>query len=195
MTKKLLLIAAILLVVSVSAYAQDEYPKFELSGMVNMTREDIQSLGNETTWGYAIGTQYNVNKWFGIVGEWGAAHGESDFTYQGENIPLDTRTQTLLFGPRFSYRTKPVTAFGHWLVGAGTNKLDDDSGTFNFQSKTKWQVGMAIGGGMDVNLGKNFAIRAIQLDWLPVDSDLTEVGLDKGFLNNVRFMFGAVIKF
>jgi opacity protein-like surface antigen len=193
--KKIVIFATLLLIASISAFAQDEYPKFELAGLANMTRLDIQSLDNETTWGYAIGMQYNVNKWFGIVGEWGAAHGATDFTFNSVNYPLDTRTQTLLFGPRFSYRAKAVTVFGHWLVGTGTNKLDDDAGAFDYDSVTKWQIAMAIGGGVDINLGKSFAIRAAQFDWLPVDSDLTEVGLDKGYLNNIRYMFGAVFKF
>jgi opacity protein-like surface antigen len=193
--KKILIVAAVLLVASISAMAQDEFPKFELAGMANMTVIDIQALDNETNWGYAIGAQYNVNKWFGIVGEWGAVHGESDFVYDGATYPLDTRAQTLLFGPRFSYRAKAVTVFGHWLIGAGTNKLDDDAGNFDYDSITKWQFAMAIGGGLDVNIGKNFAIRAAQFDWIPVDSDLTEVGLSKEFLNNVRYMFGAVVKF
>jgi opacity protein-like surface antigen len=193
--KKIVIFATLLLIASISAFAQDEYPKFELAGLANMTRLDIQSLDNETTWGYAIGAQYNVNKWFGIVGEWAAAHGETEFIVDGETFPLDTRAQTILFGPRFSYRAKAVTVFGHWLVGAGTNKLDDDTGFFDYDSITKWQVAMAIGGGVDINLGKHFAIRPAQFDWLPVDSDLTEIGLDKGYLNNVRYMFGAVIKF
>ena len=80
-------------------------------------------------------------------------------------------------------------------MGAGTNKLEDEQGTFNGTSITKWQFAMAIGGGLDVNLGKKFAIRAAQIDWLPVHSDLTEIGLSKGYLNNVRYMFGAVFKF
>ena len=194
--KKILVFAALLLIASASAMAQDEFPKFELSGMANMTRLDIQELDNETTWGYAVGGQYNANKWFGIVGEWGAAHGSSNFPNgEGGTFALDTRTQTLLLGPRFSYRAKAVTAFGHWLVGAGTNKLEDEQGTFNGTSITKWQFAMAIGGGLDVNLGKKFAIRAAQIDWLPVHSDLTEIGLSKRYLNNVRYMFGAVFKF
>jgi opacity protein-like surface antigen len=193
--RKILIVVTVLLVVAVSAMAQDEFPKFELAGMANVTRVDIQSLDNETNWGYAVGAQYNVSKWFGLVGEWGAAHGKSDFVYNGATVPLDTRAQTLLFGPRFSYRAKAVTVFGHWLIGAGTNKLEDETGNFNYQSTTKWQFAMGIGGGLDVNIGKHFAIRPVQFDWLPVDSDLTDAGYDKSFLNNTRYMFGAVFKF
>ena len=199
--KKILLIITMLFVATMSAYAQDEYPKFELAGTFTMLRHDIQILGNETMNGYGIGMQYNINKYFGIAGEWTATHGSSGpetFTEAGRIyvIPkLDTRVQTLLFGPRFSYRSRAVTVFGHWLVGAATNKFDDDIGTFNYESYTKWQVAMAIGGGLDINLGKNFAIRAAQLDWVAIDSDFSELGYDKGFYNNWRYQGGIVFKF
>ena len=199
--KKIFLVAAMLLAASMSAYAQDEYPKFELSGTYTLLRADIQILGNETMHGYGIGMQYNVNRYFGLAGEWTATHGSSgpeSFTQAGRIyvIPkLDTRVQTLLFGPRFSSRSRYVTVFGHWLVGAATNKFDDDIGTFNYDSYTKWQIAMAIGAGLDINLGKNVAIRAAQFDWVPIDSDFTELGYDKGFYNNVRYQAGIVFKF
>ena len=199
--KKILLLITMLFVASMSAYAQDEYPKFELAGTYTMMRHDIQILGNETIHGYGIGMQYNFARWFGLAGEWTATHGSSGpetFTQAGRIyvIPkVDTRVQTLMFGPRFSYRARAVTVFGHWLVGAGTNKFDDDIGTFNYDSYTKWQVVTAIGGGLDINLGKSVAIRAAQLDWVALDSDFSELGYDKGFYNNWRYQGGIVFKF
>ena len=201
--KKMLLVFGAILLFGFTALAQDdEYPKFELSGMGSMMVADIDVLGDETMWGYGIGAQYNVSKVFGIVGEWSATHGESGpvtlYPDGGSAVvipKLDTRMQTLLFGPRFSYRTKPVTIFGHFLIGAGTTKLDDDIGTFNYESYTSWQVAMAIGGGVDVNAGKRVAFRVAQFDWIPVHSDLDEAGVDKTFWNNVRYQAGIVLKF
>ena len=54
---------------------------------------------------------------------------------------------------------------------------------------------MAIGAGLDINLGNNVAIRAAQFDWVPIDSDFTELGYEKGFYNNVRYQAGIVFKF
>jgi opacity protein-like surface antigen len=193
--KKTIIVAVLLLITSVSAFAQDEFPKFELMGAVNLFKADIDVLSDETMWGYAIAGQYNVNRWFGIVGEWAAAHGESDFTFDGDIYPLDTRVQTLLFGPRFSYRASAVTLFGHWLLGAGTNKIDDDTGNFGFNSVTEWSFAMAIGGGLDINLGKNIAIRAAQFDWVPIDSESDSLEGTSGYFQNVRYMFGVVFKF
>jgi hypothetical protein len=49
------------------------------------------------------------------------------------------------------------------LLAAATNKLDDDSGDFDYHSYTQVPAA-AIGGGLDINLGKRFALRpAIRL--------------------------------
>ena len=199
--KRILLLATMLLIASMPAFAQNEYPKFELAGTYTMVRYDIQILGNETIHGYGISGQYNASKAIGMVGEWTATHGSSGpySLAQGGRIyvipKVDTRFQTLLFGPRFSARTKPVTVFGHWLIGAATNKLDDDIGTYNYNSYTKWQFAMAIGGGVDFNVSKSIAIRGAQFDWVPVHSSLDEQGIDKSFWNNVRYQAGVVFKF
>ena len=203
--KKILVFATLLLLTSLSAYAQDDFPKFELSGMAAMQVFDIDVLDNETMWGYGVGAQYNLNQYFGIVGEWAATHGESGpySLAQGGQIyyipKLDTRVQTLLFGPRVSYRAKPVTVFGHVLLGAGTTKLDDDIGEFNYNSYTAWQFAMAIGGGVVINLGKNFAIRPAQLDYVVIDSDFQDLesaaGAGPGMFHNLRYQLGAVFKF
>jgi opacity protein-like surface antigen len=198
MKKTLLVFAAILLFGLVGFAQTAEYPKFELAGTASVLVADVDVLGNETMWGYGISGQGNFNKYFGIVGEWTTAHGQSTFDNDGDPLPIDLRVQTLLFGPRISYRAKPVTVFGHFLVGAATLKADDKSGFFDFNSVTNWQVAYAIGGGLDINVGKNFAIRAIQLDYLFMDSDLSKTfdpNTVPGAFNNLRYQFGAVFKF
>jgi hypothetical protein len=197
--KKTLLVVGAILLFGLAAFAQEaEYPKFELGATASVLVADIDVLGNETMWGYGISGQYNANKYFGIVGEWNANHGASTFNTTEGDITIDTRVQTILFGPRISYRAKPVTVFGHFLVGAGTLKADDDMGTFNFNSVTKWQVAYAIGGGLDINLGQRFAIRPMQLDYVFMDSDLS-TAFDPtnvpGAFNNLRYQFGVVFKF
>jgi len=201
--KKILLLAMILFFTPLFTHAQDEYSKIEFAGMFNLLRADIDILGNETMYGYGAGAQYNASKHLGMVAEWSAAHGSSGpvtifqegTTYE---LPLvDTRVQTLLFGPRLSYRPAlrlpgravSVTLFGHCLMGAGTNKID-----YNVSSYTKWQFAFALGGGMDVNVGGRFAIRVAQFDWLPIRSRLELEGAG-GFFNNWRYQAGGVIKF
>jgi len=204
--KKTLLVFAAILLFGLAGFAQDdEFPKFELSPTVSALMFDVDVLGNETMWGWGIGAQYNFNKYFGIVGEWNANHGESTFTpadTEFDAFPLDLRVQTMLFGPQVSYRAKAVTIFGRFLIGAGTLKADDEVDYFDYDSVTSWQVAYAIGGGLDINVGKHFAIRPIQLDYVFVDSDMPDklrtsegIALAPGAFNNVRYNFGVVFKF
>lgn len=203
MKKTLLVFAAILLFGLVGFAQDDEYPKFELSGQVSAFMADIDELGNETLWGWGIAGQGNFNKYFGIVGEWNANHGESTLPASvselEEDVPLDLRVQTMLFGPRFSYRAKAVTVFGHFLLGAGTLKINDEQNLIpDFEDVTSWQFAYAIGGGLDINVGKHFAIRPIQLDYVFMDSDwIQNTGNEEGpgAFNNVRYNFGVVLKF
>jgi opacity protein-like surface antigen len=151
-------------------------------------------------WGWGIAGQGNINKYFGIVGEWNANHGSSTFNdSEVGDVPLDLRVQTILFGPRVSYRAKVVTVFGHFLLGAATLKVDDEQNLLpSFDAHTNWQFAYAIGGGLDINVGKHFAIRPIQLDYVFTDSDLIQNTNDPtkpGAFNNVRYNFGAVFKF
>jgi len=199
--KKTLLVFVAIFLFGLAGFAQDaEYPKFELTGMASAFMADVDVLGNETLWGWGIAGQGNINKYFGIVAEWNANHGESIFndTEVGD-VKLDLRVQTMLFGPRFSYRAKAVTVFGHFLLGAATLKVDDESNTLEgLDEHTNWQFAYAIGGGLDINAGKHFAIRPIQLDYVFTDSDLIQnTGNESGpgAFNNIRYNFGAVFKF
>jgi len=47
---------------------------------------------------------------------------------------------------------------------------------------------------MDVSVGRRFAIRVAQFDWLPIRSDLNLEGAGS-FFNNWRYQAGGVIKF
>ena len=130
MKKTLLVFVAISLFGLVGFAQDDEYPKFELSATASALMFDVDELGNETMWGWGIAGQYNFNKYFGIVGEWNANHGASTFTDSDYpelgGAEFDLRVQTIMFGPRVSYRAKAVTVFGHFLIGAGTLKIDDE---------------------------------------------------------------------
>lgn len=201
--KKIILVVSMLLVAAAFASAQDEYPKFEIPVTVSSLFFDVDTLGNETMWGWGIAGQGNINKYFGIVGEWNANHGASIVPTNSiyptlSNKEFDLRVQTLMFGPQFSYRAKPVTVFGRFLIGAGTLKIDDELQQITGTSATSWQVSYAIGGGLDINAGKHFAIRPIQLDYVFTDSDLIGALNNEdapGAFNNVRYNFGVVFKF
>lgn len=196
--RKLLLVMAITLVASATVNAQSDYPKGEIFGTYTLFVADIDALNNESMHGWGFGAQWNLSKWFGVVGEYSAAHGSSGpLTVQQPGrivvIPkVDVRARTYLFGPRISWRAKPVTVFAHYLIGGGHLKVEDEVTGYRVGNN---EVAMAVGGGLDVNIGSKFAIRAAQFDYLPIHSDLPLNSGGSSWSRNTRFQTGVVFKF
>src|SRR4029078_1027347 len=88
------------------------------------------------------------------------------------DIQFDTTEMTYLFGPRFSAgRHKTVDPYLHTLFG-GVHLTTSLPVGVTGQPPTS-RIGasqdafaMALGGGLDIKLGKHFLLRPIQLDYL-----------------------------
>jgi opacity protein-like surface antigen len=208
--RRILLLITAVFIVSVSANAQD-YPRVEAWGSYSLFRADIDVLDNETLHGYGLGIQGNLSRHFGAVFEFTSNHGASGpvtIAVPGALIivpELDTRINTFMGGPRFSYRPRAVTLFAHALFGGADSKLRDEKGGSGF-NESNTEFAMAFGGGLDVNLGRHFAIRAAQFDYLPIHTDVnTRLTGDGGvgaissstshWLHNTRYQAGLVFKF
>lgn len=85
------------------------------------------------------------------------------------------RIHTFMFGPRFSAARGKVTPFAEALFGGARG-----FGEAKFS--------MALGGGLDVNAGKNVAIRLAKFDY-------NFVKIEGANMNNLRFATGIVFKF
>jgi opacity protein-like surface antigen len=169
--RKLLMLVAVLFVAAIPASAQDDYPSAEIFGGYAYLNAD--ALGDrESFHGWGLSFAGNLGPRFGLVGEFSGHYGEVNIAA----VDLDVSAYTYLFGPRVSARSDKATVFGHILVGGATVKVEGISGT---------DFAMAIGGGVDVNASKNFAVR-FQVDYLPVFADDTS--------HNFRFMTGIVFK-
>lgn len=115
--------------------------------------------------GGSVSVAANVNGWLGFVGEVG---------YEStKNVPpagFTLKVASYMFGPRVSYRGRDrITPFAHNLIGVG--HAGGTLYTAGFQQGTappaaQNAFAMALGGGLDVNLGRHWAIRAFQTDWL-----------------------------
>jgi len=189
MTIKSLAIITILLAASVVANAQNGFPKAEIWGTYNLLIADVDLLDDESLQGWGAGFQGNFNRYFGLVSEFGGNYGSSQVAVPPPGtgtIKVNTSVYTFLFGPRASYRTRQVTAFGHFLLGGARLKA---------QSTANTEFAMAIGGGLDVNLSERFAIRAGQFDYLPINSDLPLSGGTSSWFQNFRYQAGVVFKF
>ncbi len=153
MMRKLLFAGILILAMSGLALAQD-FPKYELFGGYSYMRSD---LGNSTSWmgsyynsdsvpgasnghGFEASFTYNLNKWFGIKGDFSThfttmnldakdsyTYSYPDNYYYGYSQTYvrkgtaEMRQYTYLFGPEFSLRKyERFRPFAHFLVGFQT---------------------------------------------------------------------------
>ena len=208
MMKRILLLTIVMTTAAIAAQAQD-VPKYEFGVTYNLTVADIDVLDNEATHGYGLSFQVNLNRYFGLVAEWGATHGASGpFTIQENGrliaVPeVDTRFQTFLGGPRFTYRKNRFNLYGHYLVGMGNSKVEDEANGFRTGNG---EFAMGVGGGLDLFIGKKVALRLGQFDYVPIHTDVnarlsgrdgvgTLNGKTGGWQNNSRFQTGIVFRF
>jgi opacity protein-like surface antigen len=173
--RRLFLAAALVLVAAHAARAQ-ETPKAELFGGY--------SYGGSGSHGWNTSVAGNVNRWFGVVADFGGQYARLEGPDSSERI----RNHTFLFGPRFSARSRSrATPFAHVLLGAGHTDSRAHEAGFDFHF-TDTSFAAALGGGLDVRLNKRVSARAFQLDYL-------RSRLFGGTQNKGRLAFGLVFNF
>ena len=166
-----LLILLPFLIVPVSAWAQ-ETPRFEIFGGYS----GFLANANATNFylnGVGFAAQENLNSWFG---------GVLDFsTHFGKENGFKTNTQTISYGPVFSYRkSKSIVPFAHAMVGVergGTNYLGI--------SQPEERLAVLAGGGLDIKVRPNIALRLVQVDYV-------YSGFSNTRQDNLRFSAGVV---
>lgn len=85
-------------------------------------------------------------------------------------VKFKERTYNLMAGPQFRFlNSSRFTPFARILFGSQTTqtRLEGLTGTNSKSKFNRTNFAMAVGGGLDVRVNKNFAIRAIQVDYLP----------------------------
>jgi len=214
MMKKILCLVAIVFATSKPSHAQD-LPKAEFAVTYNMLVADIDALDNETNHGWGIAAQVNMSKFFAVVAEYTAAHGSSGpltLTNLGGATPctgascipltvtypeIDTRFQSFMFGPRITMRKSRANVFLHYLLGVGNTKVEDEASDVHTGNG---EFGMALGGGVDLHVGKKVSLRLAQLDYMPIHTDIntrlvrggTTATETSSWLHHTRFQMGIV---
>jgi len=144
---KRLVILVIYVVVGLAATAQEQTPKYEVFGGYSAFFPDVFDARQAIHgWNASIGG--NFNSWLGLKLDL-SGHYRS---FSGTRLMV----HNYMLGPQFSYRAKHLTPFAHALFG-GSN-ISGSGGANGFA--------MALGGGVDWNLNRNFGIRVAQADYL-----------------------------
>ena len=164
-TRVWLIVAAILFLATPS-FAQ-EYPRVELFGGYSaLVSGDFDNLEHAN--GLGLDFAGNINRHFGLVAEFGV-HKENN-----------QRAYSAYFGPRLSFRGGGVTFFIHGLAGGVKIPTGGDYVTV---------TSLAGGGGLDINVGDNVAIRLFQIDYTPIRYQGEWINLFRG-QTGVTFRMG-----
>ena len=141
-----------LLILPVSALAQ-ETPQVEVFGGYSNLNANMNASSVNLN-GVNFSVAENLNSWFG-----GALDISSHF---GTENGFRTNTQSLTYGPVFSYRkNKTIVPFGHAMLGAVRGGPE-----YLGISKPEERFGVYTGGGLDVKVTPHVALRVIQADYL-----------------------------
>jgi opacity protein-like surface antigen len=183
--KRFFSVASCVLVASLSAMAQ-EYPRAEVFGGYSFFHADGSSFfrlgGGENLNGWNASVCGNLNSWFGLAADF-SGHYDSSSSTTNVSLPgfpplpplptfsstfkSDTNIFTFLVGPRFSYRkNERITPFAHILFGASRRHTDSEISSSSFGRSSfaanDTAFAAAVGGGLDVPLSKNLALRVVQ---------------------------------
>jgi len=171
MWKRHWLIAAVMLLIPAIPALAQEYPRVELFGGYSaLVSGDIDNLDHFN--GIGLDFAWNFNRAFGLVTEFGVHKNNGDRFYSAYS------------GPRLSFRGERATFFIHAL--AGSFRLPDEGG-----SRSLTVLSLAAGGGLDINVSDNVAIRLFQIDYTPVRFRGEWVNLYRG-QTGVTFKLGRI---
>ncbi|HYH01163.1 MAG TPA: OmpA family protein [Terriglobales bacterium] len=121
--------------------------------------------------GFGVSVTYNAHKFVGFTADIGGHYSDQ------------ANFSTFMFGPKFMYRTERITPFGELLVGLARLSPEGRDSAHG--------LGVAVGGGIDLNIAKRVAWRVIQADYIRQQHNLSS-GLGVGFLNGARVRGGLV---
>jgi opacity protein-like surface antigen len=173
------------------------YSRFRMPSGIDLARvinnAGVFTADKASLNGWDVTVTGNLTRWLGAEADFGGYRGtiitESIRGPRPPGVVNDTqriRIHSYLFGPRVTYRgDKRITPFAHALVGrVGMTLVQSPQSS----GGSLYTFGLALGGGLDINVARHVAIRAIQADY---------VRSRFGFKveNNLRLSFGEVVRF
>ena len=171
---------------SIPSFAQEViYPKVEAFGGFSIERAGANFMG------WQASMNGNITHHLGLVADFGGQYK----TVVG--VPMNS--YQFLFGPRLLIRRNRVTPFVHALFGGIRNGVGSTTILgVTTPSVSATNLGMGIGGGLDINLSNRLALRAIQFDWTPehiAGTSIAGITVPGAWATNqVRIGIGLVVK-
>ncbi len=147
MRKSISAAAAVVFGALLPLHAQ-EFPKAEVFGGFSVF--SVANGERETLLGWQSSVSGNLNRYFGLVGDFGGQYKEV--------FGMRFQAYQFMFGPELKLRTERVTVFVHALGGAAHARFAGDAEN---------GLSLGFGGGLDINMGPALSIRMPQIDYVP----------------------------
>ncbi len=196
---------SLLVLFAASAVKAQDTPRFQTFVGPSYAREDLTNIKFINGVGWHASLDGSANSWLSAVYDFSGYYSSPKINLGlPVPIPINASTYLYLFGPRFTYRHwQHLTPFAEALVGVGNTRFTAESvGLTNAVSSTTFAG--SFGGGIDYVLGRRFAIRLIEADY--VVTRFREIGIDpvtgevsfsgpRRTQNNARASMGIVLRF
>jgi opacity protein-like surface antigen len=184
--KRLVVVVSLVLLSTITAFAQDDYKKYEFFGGYSALHLDNLAgdtgspavddvLGEKQTLrGFNLEFGRNFHKYVGAKFDYSLHLREDNFSRPAGSGTVDSTIQNFLGGIQVKNNSNDgptFKPFGHALFGVAVQKLDVDSpqlpavfGISDFHTN-ETSFAMAFGGGLDIKLNDRFDVRVVQIDW------------------------------
>lgn len=141
---------------------------------------NVSGIDNVNLNGWNASATAFFHQYVGVTADFSGSYGTPSVLGTG----VDTKFHTYMFGPTVRYpNSSRITPFAHALFGGGHTSASA-LGTSGSSTDFTW----ALGGGLDVGVSRQFAVRVAQADFLQ-----TRIGGTGQ--NNFRYSAGVVFRF
>lgn len=171
----------LLLVFGKPSIAQEAAPTVEVFGGYSLLPANGDDFPRQTSHGVQASVTANVNRWFGVFGDFGMQFNTATDLGPGfQGLVAKSTVREYLVGPRFTARSPAANFFIHGLFGLA----DGDAGEV-FEGFSDRKLAFGAGVGVDVRVHRKIALRT-QFDALASFADIVE--------GNSRFAVGVVFR-
>lgn len=206
MTKKLMIALGFVILLSITVFAQDEYPVIEASvdfSFIN-AHPNLAEITSFNLFGGGGAFVYNVTPIIGIKADFFGYTQGSGLRNQIKNLDLPVyynvsgNAFTYMFGPQFKNHSSEFQPFFEPLFGAAhTNayaSILKNLTQSNFNGNDNG-FAMELGGGLDIAMTKNIQIRPFEVDWLYTHFGSNHIKNYSASQNNFKYVGGLNFTF
>ncbi|MGH9712726.1 MAG: outer membrane beta-barrel protein [Candidatus Acidiferrales bacterium] len=164
--KNLIALFAFLAICSISTFAQDT-PVVQVGGGYTFRSFNVPQSSRLDMNGWNATAEYNIKRWLAVAADFdGTYKSQPDTLFIGLSDKTDI--YSFVFGPRiYPLGHHRLSPFVHAMFGVGRSSVTvpnppPTGATF---SQSENDFAFTFGGGLDLSLGRHFAIRVAKVDY------------------------------